>query len=342
MTSLPASPTKRNSFVHLLQSLRPILSVGGLDCEISQLANAVGSLLFSLHCVEPILILPRLGIMHLVQSSRQVVKSFGLIWIGLDRQFPLRYGRGCFSGTFQISAQEILRVRVLRLKHYDLVQEFCSTIDLIVLPFRKRQEIECTRKVRLQAHGCSQLLARFIVLARFEIEVAEIIMRSGGIRINPRGCCEFVKRCDSIVLVHERNTQVQVGIRGMRLQRNDFPKSFDRLRAATSLCFEHSKRGVSLRAFRVDLDRRPEFLLRLGKIALPRHCQSQVHISRYALLIALDRFSKKTCSFPVFSLVGIQDAQAEIGERELGVDLQRSLKLLYGSVQLSLVLKQRS
>src|SRR5258708_3178900 len=86
--------------------------------------------------------------MHLVQSSRQVVKSFGLIWIGLERQFPVRYGIGCFSGTFQISAQEILRVRVLRLKHYDLVQEFCSTIDLIVLPFRKRQEIECTRKVR--------------------------------------------------------------------------------------------------------------------------------------------------------------------------------------------------
>src|SRR5258708_17751211 len=127
MTSLPASPTKRNSFVHLLQSLRPILSVGGLDCEISQLANAVGSLLFSLHCVEPILILLRLGIMHLVQSSRQVVKSFGLIWIGLERQFPVRYGIGCFSGTFPISAQQSFRVRVFMLKHYNLLHQFSGT-----------------------------------------------------------------------------------------------------------------------------------------------------------------------------------------------------------------------
>src|SRR5258708_20284632 len=149
MTSLPASPTKRNSFVHLLQSLRPILSVGGLDCEISHLANGVGSLPFSLHCVEPILILLRLGIMHLVQSSRQVVKSFGLIWIGLEPQFPVRYGIGCFSGTFQISAQEILRARVLRLKHSDLLQEFFSTIDLIVHPFLKRYALNGTPTLSL-------------------------------------------------------------------------------------------------------------------------------------------------------------------------------------------------
>src|ERR1700730_7490726 len=97
MSGLAALSTNRNSFGHFLQSLRPVLGIGGLDCEISQFADLVRYLLLHQECVDAIPISLRLGIMNFVQSSRQVIKSFRLIWIDPKCRFPVRDGISCFS-----------------------------------------------------------------------------------------------------------------------------------------------------------------------------------------------------------------------------------------------------
>ena len=64
MSNLSTLPAERYSFFHLFQSLRPILGIGRLDREISQLPDSVNNLLVPLQGVESVLVLLRLGVVQ--------------------------------------------------------------------------------------------------------------------------------------------------------------------------------------------------------------------------------------------------------------------------------------
>src|ERR1700724_3663517 len=126
--------------------------------------------------------------------------------------------------------------------------------------------------------------------------------RSG---IQPCGFCELLESRCPIILVYERDAQVQVSISGIRLKGNNSAKALNRLRRAPCFGFELTERTLDVYVLRIDLEGRAEFLFRFGKLALPRHGQAQIYSRLDIFLILLDGLPKKIRSLLVLSLQSI-------------------------------------
>src|SRR4029077_10389556 len=116
-----------------------------------------------------------------------------------------------------------------------------------------------------------QLLSGFVISASFKKEPAQVVVHSGRRRIKARGLLKFFESAGAVIRIDESDTQVQVRLRRIRLQRNNFPETRHGLSTAPSLSFEHAQRGISRGIFWVDLYCEPEFLLGFRKISEPRH-----------------------------------------------------------------------
>src|SRR5258708_19364805 len=206
---------------------------------------------------------------------------------------------------FEISSQKVLCVRIAWLQRYDLCQKICGLLHPVVLPLCECQKIECSRKIGLQAQRRFQVLSGFEIPAQLKKEPAQVVVDSGRRWIKARGSLKFVESARAVVLIDESDAQVQVRLRRIRLQRNNFPETRLGISTASSLSFEHPQRGISRGIFRVDLYCGPEFLLGFRKISEPRHRQAEIHMSLYIIRIIMDCLSKKCCRLRVLPLLGV-------------------------------------
>src|SRR6266478_4724412 len=206
---------------------------------------------------------------------------------------------------FEISSQEILCVRVARFQRYDLQQKICGQLHPVVLSRGKCQKIECARKIGFQSHSRFQLLSSFLIPSSLKKEPAQVVMNSGRHGIKARGLLKLFESATPVILVDESDAQVQVRLRRIWLQRNNFSETLHGIFTALGLSFEHPQRGISRGIFRVDLYCGSEFLLGFRKITEPCHCQAEIHMSLNIIRVVLDCLSKKWRRFRVLPLLSV-------------------------------------
>src|SRR6266850_4769981 len=194
---------------------------------------------------------------------------------------------------FEISSQKVLCVRIAWLQRYDLGQKICGLLHPVVLPLTECQKIECARKIGLQAQCRFQLLSGFVIPASFKKEPAQVVVHSGRRWIKARGLLKFLESARAVVLIDESDAQVQVRLRRIRLQRDNFPETRHGISTAPGLSFEHPQRGISRGIFRVDLYCGSEFLLGFRKTSESCHRQAEIHMSLNITRIIPNCLSKK-------------------------------------------------
>src|ERR1700730_16982866 len=163
--------------------------------------------------MEAGLILLGLWVVHPVQGSRKVVEGFGLIWISLERHFPVGNGFGRFSRAFEVPAKQVLRVGIVRLQRDNLLKELYCALHVIDLSFGKGEEIERPREVGQQARSRFEFSAGLIVFGGFEKEAAQVVVNSRRVGLQARGFEKLLESGCAIVSVHESNTKIQVRVR---------------------------------------------------------------------------------------------------------------------------------
>src|SRR6202030_751871 len=183
MRGFGALAAELKGFLHLGESLGPILCVRCLEGKITELLYAVGDLLVLLKRVVAILILLCIRIVRFPQSAGQIVESLGIVGIGLKREFPMSDRLSCFSLMFEILAEEKLCVWIARLKSDHFFEKLGGAIEIVVLLRREGEEVEGGGMIGLQTQRFFELLTRVSVFGGFEIEAAQIVVngRRAGI-----------------------------------------------------------------------------------------------------------------------------------------------------------------
>src|SRR6201987_440801 len=185
-------------------------------------------------------------------------------------------GGSIVACVLQALTEQILSISIVGLQCDYFLQQFGRPFWLVFLFCRQSEEIERTGIIRLESNGGFQFLPRIAILAGFEVEASQVVMRRGELGIKSRRLGKLLESPGSVELIDQSDPQIEMSLSGIRRKGYGFLEALHGVRSALGFTLEHSQGSVGIGIVGSHLNGRAKLLLCLREPCLL--CQEKAEV----------------------------------------------------------------